>query len=73
MNSKVITKVRPTVKDLYSVRGKAELINGEIVLFPPFAVEVRSEGDYGKVVFTFQESNYISICFERSDLPEVSK
>jgi Uma2 family endonuclease len=28
-------KTKDTVEDLYHVRGKAELINGEIALFPP--------------------------------------
>lgn len=29
------TKTRATIEDLYSVEGKAELINGEIVQMPP--------------------------------------
>lgn len=29
------TKVEATIEDLYKVRGKAELVNGEIVLMPP--------------------------------------
>ena len=29
------TKTEPTIEDLYRVKGKAELVNGEIVLMPP--------------------------------------
>ena len=29
------TKVEATIEDLYKVKGKAELVNGEIVLMPP--------------------------------------
>ncbi len=39
---------RATIDDLYRVDGKAELIDGAIFDgAPTFAVEVRSEGDYG--------------------------
>src|SRR5215212_7550896 len=29
------TKVEATIEDLYKIEGKAELVNGEIVLMPP--------------------------------------
>ena len=29
------TKAEATVEDLYKVEGKAEIVNGEIVLMPP--------------------------------------
>lgn len=35
-----------TVDDLYELDEKAEIIDGQIVA-PAFAIEVRSEGDYG--------------------------
>ncbi len=52
------TRTGATIDDLYKVEGKAEIVDGEIVLMAPagfvhgrgapiFAVEVRSEEDYG--------------------------
>jgi Uma2 family endonuclease len=39
------TKVEATIEDLYKIEGKAELINGEIVLMPPTGGEPGFAGD----------------------------
>ena len=38
------TKTRATIKDLYEVEGKAELVNGEIVKMPPAGDEPNVAG-----------------------------
>jgi Uma2 family endonuclease len=39
------TKVEATIEDLYKVEGKAEIINGEVVLMPPTGGEPGFAGD----------------------------
>jgi Uma2 family endonuclease len=39
------TKVEATIKDLYKVEGKAEIINGEVVQMPPTGGEPGFAGD----------------------------
>jgi Uma2 family endonuclease len=39
------TKTRATIEDLYKVKGKAELVNGEIVYMPPPGDEPGYAGD----------------------------
>ncbi|MBA3246630.1 MAG: Uma2 family endonuclease [Pyrinomonadaceae bacterium] len=39
------TKVEATIEDLYGVEGKAEIVNGEIVLMPPTGCEPGYAGD----------------------------
>jgi Uma2 family endonuclease len=39
------TKVEATIEDLYKVKGKAELVNGEIILMPPTGYRPGYAGD----------------------------
>src|SRR5438309_10602171 len=39
------TKARPTIEDLYNIPGKAEIVNGEIVLMSPTGGEPGYAGD----------------------------
>ena len=39
------TKVEATIEDLYKVEGKAELVNGEIILMSPTGCRPRYAGD----------------------------
>jgi Uma2 family endonuclease len=46
-------KTKATIEDLYKVEGKAELVNGEIVLMPPFGG--RHSHAVGEIVFSLHE------------------
>lgn len=48
------TKVEATIEDLYKVKGKAELVNGEIVLMPPTG----GEPNYAAIEITLSLRNY---------------
>jgi Uma2 family endonuclease len=47
------TKAEATIEDLYKIRGKAELVNGEIVLMPPTGGRPGYAGD--EIYFSLRE------------------